>query len=195
MPYEVFQAQDAYLTLGVANNSLWERTCRAIGREDLTKDPRFDTEANRVTNRGVLVPLLDEIFGSRPADEWLSKLEHHGVHRDEAEPHAGHDRLLDRLVAGDFHRCAIGGAMCLEEVPHRRARSGALFANDEILRGKPLHRDAPLVRERVIGRGDDHERVLGKRHGHRRQLAGRPAACRLLASQGTIISVENQKLN
>ena len=79
VPYEVFQAQDAYLTLGVANNSLWERTCRAIGREDLTKDPRFDTEANRVTNRGVLVPLLNEIFGSRPADEWLSKLEHGGV--------------------------------------------------------------------------------------------------------------------
>jgi crotonobetainyl-CoA:carnitine CoA-transferase CaiB-like acyl-CoA transferase len=79
VPYEVFQAQDAYLTLGVANNSLWERTCRAIGREDLTKDPRFDTEANRVANRGVLVPLLNEIFGARPADEWLSRLEHHGV--------------------------------------------------------------------------------------------------------------------
>ena len=29
VPYEVFQAQDAYLTLGVANNSLWERACRA----------------------------------------------------------------------------------------------------------------------------------------------------------------------
>jgi len=46
VPYEVFQAQDAYLTLGVANNSLWERMCRAIGREDLARDPRFDSEAN-----------------------------------------------------------------------------------------------------------------------------------------------------
>ena len=25
MPYEVFKAPDAYITLGVANNSLWER--------------------------------------------------------------------------------------------------------------------------------------------------------------------------
>ncbi len=79
VPYEVFQAQDAYLTLGVANNSLWERACRAIGREDLTKDPRFDTEANRVTNRAVLIPILNETFGTRPADEWLSKLDQHGV--------------------------------------------------------------------------------------------------------------------
>jgi crotonobetainyl-CoA:carnitine CoA-transferase CaiB-like acyl-CoA transferase len=79
VPYEVFQAQDAYLTLGVANNSLWERACRAIGREDLVKDPRFDTESHRVTNRAELVPLLNEVFGSRPADEWLARLHEHGV--------------------------------------------------------------------------------------------------------------------
>ena len=35
VPYEVFKAKDVYITLGVANNSLWERTCRALEREDL----------------------------------------------------------------------------------------------------------------------------------------------------------------
>jgi crotonobetainyl-CoA:carnitine CoA-transferase CaiB-like acyl-CoA transferase len=79
VPYEVFQAQDAYLTLGVANNSLWERACRALGREDLARDPRFDTESNRVANRAELIPILNEIFGSRPADEWLARLHQHGV--------------------------------------------------------------------------------------------------------------------
>src|SRR5262249_23013276 len=79
VPHEVFQAQDAYLTLGVANNSLWERACRAIGREDLTRDPRFDTEANRVTNRAALVPILNETFSARPAADWLARLEEHGV--------------------------------------------------------------------------------------------------------------------
>ncbi len=79
VPYEVFQAEDAYLTLGVANNSLWERACRALGREDLAKDPRFDTEANRVANRAALIPILNETFGSRPAAEWLAKLDRHGV--------------------------------------------------------------------------------------------------------------------
>jgi crotonobetainyl-CoA:carnitine CoA-transferase CaiB-like acyl-CoA transferase len=79
VPYEVFQAQDAYLTLGVANNSLWEKTCRALGRPELARDPRFDTEANRVTNRDTLIPLLNELFRSRPADEWLARLEQAGV--------------------------------------------------------------------------------------------------------------------
>ncbi|MGH7419858.1 MAG: CaiB/BaiF CoA transferase family protein, partial [Candidatus Rokuibacteriota bacterium] len=51
VPYEVFKARDVYLTLGVANNPLWERTCRALDRKDLIKDSRFDTVPNRVANR------------------------------------------------------------------------------------------------------------------------------------------------
>ena len=79
VPYEVFQAQDAYMTLGVANNSLWERMCRAIGREDLAKDPRFDSEARRVTNRDALIPALNAEFGKRRAAEWLARLDKAGV--------------------------------------------------------------------------------------------------------------------
>jgi crotonobetainyl-CoA:carnitine CoA-transferase CaiB-like acyl-CoA transferase len=79
VPYEVFQSQDAYLTLGVANNSLFERMCRAIGREELAKDPRFDSETNRVTNRETLVPLLNSIFSTRPASDWLERLDEAGV--------------------------------------------------------------------------------------------------------------------
>ncbi len=79
VPYEVFQAADAYVTLGVANNSLWERMCAAIGRPELAKDPRFATEADRVANRDALVPLLNEILGARPAAHWLDRLEAAGV--------------------------------------------------------------------------------------------------------------------
>jgi formyl-CoA transferase len=79
VPYEVFQAQDAYLTLGVANNSLWERMCAAIERPDVGRDPRFATEAARVANRDALVPLLNQIFGARPAGHWLTRLEAAGV--------------------------------------------------------------------------------------------------------------------
>ena len=79
VPYEVFQAQDAYMTLGVANNSLWEKMCRAIGREDLAKDARFDSEAKRVTNRDSLIPALNAEFGKRPAAEWLERLDEAGV--------------------------------------------------------------------------------------------------------------------
>ena len=79
VPYEVFRAADAYLTLGVANNSLWDKACRALGREDLVRDPRFDTEAKRVGNRDVLVPLLNDVLSARPAEEWLTRFDQAGV--------------------------------------------------------------------------------------------------------------------
>ncbi|HSE92083.1 MAG TPA: CoA transferase [Methylomirabilota bacterium] len=79
VPYEVFKAADAYLTLGVANNSLWRACCGALERKDLAEDPRFDTEARRVENRATLVPLLNEILGAKSAHEWLERLEAAGV--------------------------------------------------------------------------------------------------------------------
>jgi crotonobetainyl-CoA:carnitine CoA-transferase CaiB-like acyl-CoA transferase len=79
VPYEVFKAADAYLTLGVANNSLWKQCCAALERRELATDPRFDTEAKRVEHRDVLVPLLNEILGARPANDWLERLEKAGV--------------------------------------------------------------------------------------------------------------------
>ena len=79
VPYEVFKAADAYLTLGVANNGLWKQCCAALERPDLMTDSRFDTEAKRVEHRGVLIPLLNEIFGTRGVDEWLKRLDAVGV--------------------------------------------------------------------------------------------------------------------
>jgi crotonobetainyl-CoA:carnitine CoA-transferase CaiB-like acyl-CoA transferase len=79
VPYEVFKAADAYLTLGVANNGLWKQCCTALDRPDLVSDSRFDTEAKRVEQRAVLIPLLNEIFGTRGVDEWLKRLDAVGV--------------------------------------------------------------------------------------------------------------------
>jgi crotonobetainyl-CoA:carnitine CoA-transferase CaiB-like acyl-CoA transferase len=79
VPYEVFKAADAYLTLGVANDSLWTKCCAALDRPALAKDPRFDTVAKRVLNRDTLVPLLNEILGARTAEEWIKRFEAAGI--------------------------------------------------------------------------------------------------------------------
>ncbi|MGH2357824.1 MAG: CaiB/BaiF CoA transferase family protein [Candidatus Limnocylindria bacterium] len=79
VPYEVFKASDAYLTLGVANDSLWARCCTAMERPELTTDPRYATVASRVQHRETLVPLLNEILGARSADDWMKRFEAAGV--------------------------------------------------------------------------------------------------------------------
>jgi crotonobetainyl-CoA:carnitine CoA-transferase CaiB-like acyl-CoA transferase len=110
VPYEVFKAADAYLTLGVANNSLWERCCTAMERPDLVKDPRFATEAARVEHRAILVPLLNEILGERSADEWMKRLEATGVP-------AGRIRTVPEVCESE-HLKARG---MIQTLPHPKA--------------------------------------------------------------------------
>jgi crotonobetainyl-CoA:carnitine CoA-transferase CaiB-like acyl-CoA transferase len=79
VPYEVFRGADAFIVLGVANNSLWSRCCAALGRPELTHDLRFDSEAKRVQNRETLVPLLNDILSTRGAAEWVKQFEAAGI--------------------------------------------------------------------------------------------------------------------
>ncbi len=79
VPYEVFKAGDGYLTVGVANNSLWERFCQALDRPELAKDGRFDSEVKRVAARDALLPILNGIFAARSTEEWLARLDKAGV--------------------------------------------------------------------------------------------------------------------
>ena len=51
VPYQSFPAADGYFILGCANQGLWERMCQAIDRPDLTQDPRFITNTERVAHR------------------------------------------------------------------------------------------------------------------------------------------------
>jgi crotonobetainyl-CoA:carnitine CoA-transferase CaiB-like acyl-CoA transferase len=104
VPYEVFKARDAYLTIGAANDSLWERTCAALGRPELAQDARFRTATDRVTRREVLVPLLNGVLAERPVAEWLRRLDEAGVPAGrirtvEEVCESAHLRARDMIVA------------------------------------------------------------------------------------------------
>ncbi len=75
VPYQAFYCEDGkLLNLAVGSERIWERFCEAIEREDLKANPNFATNADRVRNRGTLVPLLQEIFDKRPVLEWVNAL-------------------------------------------------------------------------------------------------------------------------
>ncbi len=51
----------------------------AIGRPELTTDPRFATDADRKKNARVLTQVLDDVFASRDLAEWRTVLDGVGV--------------------------------------------------------------------------------------------------------------------
>ena len=154
VPYEVFKAADSYLALGVANNSLWERCCAALERPDLVKDPRYATDSARVENRATLVPLLNQVLGARPADDWMKRFEAVGVP-------AGRIRTVPEVCESE-HLRARG---MLVTLPHPKAGTVKMMGVPIRLHGTPgkaktaapvLGGNTDAVLKRVLGldRGD-----------------------------------------
>jgi crotonobetainyl-CoA:carnitine CoA-transferase CaiB-like acyl-CoA transferase len=48
----------------------WSALCRAIGREELEHDPRFDSFQPRLENHTALFNILEEVFLTKTLDEW-----------------------------------------------------------------------------------------------------------------------------
>ena len=86
VPYETFEAADGWINLGVANDDLWQRFCRAAERPELKTDSRFAKASDRVRNREVLVPLVKAIVKERSRDEWL-KPSGQGRRAERSHPH------------------------------------------------------------------------------------------------------------
>ncbi len=59
VPYQTFRAGDGHVNVGVANNSLFERFCRALDLEELLEDDRFTDNPKRVAHRREIVPIIE----------------------------------------------------------------------------------------------------------------------------------------
>ncbi len=65
----------------VREEKLWAALCAAIGRPDLTDDPRFSETAPRRRNAAELTAILDDVFRSRDWPAWSQILKaHHLTH-------------------------------------------------------------------------------------------------------------------
>jgi crotonobetainyl-CoA:carnitine CoA-transferase CaiB-like acyl-CoA transferase len=78
-PYETLQARDALVVIAVGNPRLWQQLCAALDAPELTADPRFATNADRLRHRPELKGELESRLGRWPVDELLARLEAHDV--------------------------------------------------------------------------------------------------------------------
>jgi formyl-CoA transferase/CoA:oxalate CoA-transferase len=76
VPYEMYRgSDDRYFVVGVGTEALWKRFVQVLEiQDDIGRDERFQTNALRITNREILVPLLQNLFQQTPSRTWLGKL-------------------------------------------------------------------------------------------------------------------------
>lgn len=72
VPYGSFPASDGTFILAVGNDGQFGRFAALAGAPGLATNPRFATNAARVRNREVLIPLIGALTAGRTAEEWLT---------------------------------------------------------------------------------------------------------------------------
>jgi len=155
VPYETFTARDGDFVVAVGNDEQWRRFCGVLGEHTLGEDERFATNRDRVTNYGVLRPIVETRLKTRTRDEWVGGLKSAGVPcgsvRDVAEALQDTQltaremiQTLQHVSAGPVR--ALGVPVKLSDTPGSlRTAPPALGQHTEEI----LRRDCGLSQEQV----------------------------------------------
>jgi len=78
-PYQVFPTADEPLMVAVGSDGLWRRFTAATGLDELTDDPRYATNPDRIQHRDTLIPRITQALAARGCAEWTDLLNAAGV--------------------------------------------------------------------------------------------------------------------
>lgn len=67
------------LISGLRPERYWSKFCRAIERQDLEDDPRFNSVEAMTENNVTLLHILEEVFRSRTLEDWTPRLHAAGI--------------------------------------------------------------------------------------------------------------------
>jgi crotonobetainyl-CoA:carnitine CoA-transferase CaiB-like acyl-CoA transferase len=79
VPYQAFRCLDGFMLAGAPNDGAWTRFCDALEWPELAGEARFQGNAARVEQRGVLIPMLEDRFGRKPVAYWVERFEARSV--------------------------------------------------------------------------------------------------------------------
>jgi crotonobetainyl-CoA:carnitine CoA-transferase CaiB-like acyl-CoA transferase len=91
-PFTTFDASDGPLMICVGNDRQFKALCEVLGEPELSSDPRYVDNFDRVEHRVELEAELNELFSRRTVEEWVTALH-------EARVPAGPVNTIDRGFA------------------------------------------------------------------------------------------------
>jgi len=80
VPYQLFHGSDRAFVVGCGTDRHFAQLCtRVVRRPELASDKRFVTNARRVKHRAALIVVLETIFATRRASQWVAACRRAGV--------------------------------------------------------------------------------------------------------------------
>ncbi|MDO9025792.1 CoA transferase [Zwartia sp.] len=70
--YQVFDASDAQLSLGLGNDAIWKRFWETVGDVSFGAQTQYASNAGRREHRAAIVVRIAEILRTKTRDEWLA---------------------------------------------------------------------------------------------------------------------------
>jgi crotonobetainyl-CoA:carnitine CoA-transferase CaiB-like acyl-CoA transferase len=145
--FNLYRAGDSrWFTLNALQpRAAWPVFCRVVGREELIEDPRFSGIRARSDNRRELIGLLDELFATRPRDEWLELLSGAGLWVGQVNSPA--QLAADEQVRANGYLSTTDDGVTSPRAPFRIAG----IAEPPPAGAPPLSRDSEAILHGVLG--------------------------------------------
>lgn len=110
-PYQAFRTADSWICIGAASERNWLRLMALLKNRDISEDPRFSDNSERMANIESLDKKLSEIFLGATTNEWLKRCEIFGIpagpiynitemHSDPQTKHRAMTVEVDHPIAG-----------------------------------------------------------------------------------------------
>jgi len=119
-PAAVYRTRDdRWVTLAGSTNALFAANCRAIGRPDLSEDPRFSNNARRVDHSAELNAIFAQWCGSHTLDEVLAAFAAeegtlapiYAIDQIAADPQSRAREMITRVPDKDFGSVAMANVV------------------------------------------------------------------------------------
>ena len=144
-PYQAIRCADGFITLGAANDRLFQRLCELLGHPEWTSDPDYLNATLRVRTRASLAERIEMITVEHPRAHWLAAFDRAGIPcgpiNDYAEAFANPQILARNMVVDVQHPTlgklrTVGAPVKMSETPPNVQRRAPLLGEhtQEILR-------------------------------------------------------------
>ena len=74
VPWQAFAVQDGFIVIATRQENFWVRLCDVVEHPEWAHDERFASNAQRLVNRHILIPLLETVLVNNTRQHWLDKL-------------------------------------------------------------------------------------------------------------------------